>query len=461
MIFPVPVRGQVWRPPPSAFPLAPDWVAVLDGPPAHAATTDGDSVYVALLNGRLFAVSTTDGRIRWSVDEPTAIPPTVGDGVVFVATSHELRALDSATGIARWRLVFSADVSAPVLWDTGWLIVGLESGDVLAYRAIDGEPLWRQHLGGIIRTSPSIADERVYVPLEDGRIVALDLLTGAWIWERQLGGAPAPILALDDRLFVGTTDNFFYCVSLRDGSVIWRWRTGADIIGAAVVDRERVYFVSLDNQIRALDRRTGVQRWRRELPTRPAGGPRQHDYLLLLTGRAPLLQLYYAGDGQPAGQLTTPAELAGPPLVFPDGVGEDLRVLFLTGEGELHAYRTAGGLELATLSYLPAPWDFDPTEVALVALANLPGLLPAAERLVDLDYLPGLGTLDLPLAPVDDLPGRRSVPPLVTGLRYVPGLSEFRLLVPLDGTPGLQLTLPIIGSPEAEIETPPDTLPQR
>ena len=46
-----------------------------------------------------------------------------------------------------------------------------------------------------------------------------------------------------DRLYVGSKDNDFYCLLTRDGSVDWKWRTGADVIGLPVVDDHRVYFV--------------------------------------------------------------------------------------------------------------------------------------------------------------------------------------------------------------------------
>ena len=95
------------------------------------------------------------------------------------------------------------------------------------------------------------------MPVDDGRVVALQVESGEPVWERRLGGAPNDMLALDDRLYVGSADNFFYCLDADDGEVAWRWRTGADVIGAPVADDRRVYFVSLDNVLRALDLRRG------------------------------------------------------------------------------------------------------------------------------------------------------------------------------------------------------------
>ena len=89
--------------------------------------------------------------------------------------------------------------------------------------------------------------------LDNGLVLRLEIETGRSVWERRLGAAATTGVPYDDRLFVGSADNFFYSLSSEDGDVKWRWRTGADIIGTAALDATRVYFVSLDNVLRSLD----------------------------------------------------------------------------------------------------------------------------------------------------------------------------------------------------------------
>lgn len=428
--------------PPSIFPLQPSWRATLDGPPAQLPAADRTHLYLPLRQGQLIAVAVGDGLMQWSIDQPVTVPPVVGGATLFVAAGRELHALDTDTGLPEWRLTFETEVSAPLLWDADWLIVGLANGDVLAYQGLDGRPAWRQRLSVPMRIAATIAGDRLYLPLEDGRVMALDLLTGEPLWERQFDGTPAPILAFDDRLFLGTTDNFFYCVSSVTGTIHWRWRTGADIIGAPVVDTERVYFVSLDNQIRALDRRTGVQRWKRNLPTRPVAGLRQMGHLLVQTGRAPSLRLYYAGDGQPAGELEIASELAVPPIVFSTLDDATLTVVLVTDQGEVQAFRTADGPRMTAMDYLPG---FIPIQlvVSLLPLDYMPGWLSGtlADVVVPLHYLPGLPESGPTLVALDDLPGRTFPPPL-TRLLYVPGLPDAAPpLAPLDVVPGRHLGL--------------------
>jgi len=143
--------------------------------------------------------------------------------------------------------------------------------------------------------------------------VALQIESGEIIWERRLGGAANDVLALDERVYAGSADNFFYCVMAKDGRVAWRWRTGGDTIGTPVSDGDRVYFVSLDNVLRALDLKSGVQQWMRPLPLRPAWGPVRAGATIAVAGLTPSVRAFDLKDGKPAGELAAGAEVAARP----------------------------------------------------------------------------------------------------------------------------------------------------
>ena len=420
---------------PSIFPLTPRWTATLSAPPSHPPVSDGSYLYVPLREGLLAAVFTLDGVVQWVVDQPTDFQPTAGGQSLFVAEGPQVRALWAATGTERWRLDLHAPVSAPVLWDAGWLIVSLANGDVLAYDAEDGRPVWSQRVASAV-LRPTIDRERLLVPQQDGHLSALELITGRLLWERQLDGTPAPIRAFDDRLYLGTTDNFFYAIDLSDGRIRWRWRTGADVVGAPIVTPEAVYFVSLDNQIRALELRTGVQLWKRDLPTRPVSGLIQLGDVLMLPGRAPTLHVYYRATGEPAGQFPLPTELAAPPLISRATDASDVALVALTGEGELRAYVSAEPEALEAWIYLPG---HPPTPVALEALIHMPGwpASPSADTLIALRGLPDLEEVVVPITPFTDGPGRHLVPPLSLRLVRLPGHAHgVPRLGPLDLLPG-------------------------
>jgi hypothetical protein len=89
-----------------------------------------------------------------------------------------------------------------------------------------------------------------------------------------------------------------------DGRVDWRWRTGGDVIGKPVADDRYVYFVSLDNVLRAMNMVTGGQQWMRPLPMRPAWGAVRAGSTIVVAGQLPPLRAFNIKDGVAAGTLT-------------------------------------------------------------------------------------------------------------------------------------------------------------
>ena len=310
----------------------------LGAPPAAPAAIDGETAYVPLRSGRLVAVDLAAARVRWTAELAVSAAPAAGDGLVFVPQADGLAAL-AADGSPRWQLRVNGGFSAPLLWKGGWLVGAANNGDVLCLRALDGHVVWTARVTSPVRGRPALTADRVYVSLEDGRVVSHDLATGAVMWEQTLGGTPGPVLALDDRVFVGSADKFFYCLDAEKGKRKWRWRMGAGIIGEPVVDDRHVYFVALDNVLRALHLWNGSQRWKQGLPVRPSGAPLLAGSILYVAGVAAELHAYRADTGAPAGRFAAPAELGSPPqLVHPE---MDLlsAVVLLTRAGDLQVLR--------------------------------------------------------------------------------------------------------------------------
>ena len=299
--------------------------------PSAPAAYDAARAYIPLRDGKLIAVALTDGRTLWTVEAPTALRPAIGDMLLFVTGEKDIRALNVADGHERWRIALEESATVAPLFDTGWLFVGTANGDFVALRASDGEVLWKRDMGASLSALPAPSGEGIYLPLSDGRIIAADLRTGEERWTRKLAGTPAEILALDDRLFVGSEDNYFYCISLKDGGIKWRWRTGGDIVTAPVVDEARVYFTSLDNVLRALDRHNGSQRWQRPLNSRTVGGPLRSGSLIVVATLSPQLLAFQRIDGKPAGSSPDPQgdEISNTLAAPPERVSLDGRDAFV------------------------------------------------------------------------------------------------------------------------------------
>ena len=316
--------------PPSLFPIRAEWTLALNNQLSVPPVYSGMHGYFAITGDRLVAYDLEAGRQLWIAPVRALMQPAAGDGLVFIVEESSLTAMHGSDGSIAWRLPAPGTLAVPPVWADGWLVVALDSGDVLAYRAMDGHLVWRQSLESPAHARPSLAADRVDVPLEDGRIVALTLANGEPVWERRLGGPATALLAAGDRVFAGSTDNFLYALDANDGHVAWRWRTGADVIGVPAVDEHRVYFVSLDNVLRALSRKSGVQQWARPLPIRPTRGPLVISRTLVVSGVTPTLRAFNDSDGRPAGDVAGPGELAGSPYAVPNSPGSLPQIVVVT-----------------------------------------------------------------------------------------------------------------------------------
>ena len=371
--------ANVTPPATTLFPLATHWTVSLDGPPVANAppVSDADRIYVALRTGAIVARAFKDGAEIWKRPLATERPIAVDSGLVFVVSGDTVQALRGTDGSVAWSHRFGVP-SAPLLAKSGWLIV-VSDTTVSALRAQDGSVVWSRAIG-IVYRRPAIEGNRLYVPADDGRIVAVDLEHGTPVWEHEVPGVPGEPIATSDRVYFGASDRQFYCLKASTGGVDWTWRVGANLLGAPTVDDQRVFFVALDNVVRALDRESGVQKWQHAIRRRAASGPAVVQNVVLLASSSSGEIYAWLADGHPAG--TVP--LDSTPVVPPD----------LAGGGE------AGARLSVITGSLARVW-----QLSLIAAASEPPPGPLTE-------LPGtpmpMSTLRLPSLPASPQPaGRR------------------------------------------------------
>lgn len=304
--------------PPDPAPLLPverAWLVSLPIAPVAGGALDDQHVYIPLRDEWFMALDRETGKVAWTRQLEGNSTPVARDHMVFVESRGAIQALDAATGENRWRTPINGAVSAPLVWDSGWLIVVAEGGDVIALRASDGREMWRRSLGASTAHPPVPGGtDALYLSLADGRVVALRLTDGTVLWEQQLPGILSEPAVAPKRVFVGSTDNFFYAFDAESGKLQWKWRGGGDVIGAAY-DGELLYFASLDNIIRAIKPGNGNQQWQKATGTRPVLPPRAFGGIIVLPGVAPSVTVFVAKTGA---VMATHAALA------PDGRAQPL-----------------------------------------------------------------------------------------------------------------------------------------
>jgi outer membrane protein assembly factor BamB len=325
---------------PTPLPLLPVeqvWITTLDATPAAGGAMDDERVYIPMQPEVIQALRRDTGAKVWTRDIETAWPPLLVNGVLYVAASDEIHALDPATGDQKWRVPFEHPMIAPLsavpgsgIGDPGSaiksadLLIGVfEKGIVIAFAAEDGRMLWSHELGAASRFAAVSDGTRAFFALDDSRVVALNVLDGTRAWERTLEGMLNEPSVARDRVFVGSNNNFLYALDNENGRLAWRWRAGGDVVGVSADSKGGAYYVSLDNVLRAVNRGNGNQRWIKEIPTRPFLPPRTFgdgvvsEEIVVLTGITSEINAFAAKTGAVAGMYMPPSDIQGAPLIDP------------------------------------------------------------------------------------------------------------------------------------------------
>ncbi len=279
--------------------------------------TDGSRVFAATAYGKMVALDADSGGVVWEakLPEPARSAPTVADGRVFVVTqASTVAAYNAADGSEAWtwrgvpeigNLLSSANPAVV----GGTVVVPFTSGELVALDAKSGKPVWNDTLArasrsfavsglATIAASPVVADGVVYATGVGSRTVAIELKSGARLWDIAFGSAHTPAVA-----------------------------------GNAL------FLVDLDDNLTALDRKTGEVLWATHLPVTKTKKKRTHWAGPVLAGGALWLVSNEGGmiGVEPtSGRVTSTRDGQEPAMISPIAVSGKL--LVLTANGNLAAY---------------------------------------------------------------------------------------------------------------------------
>lgn len=256
----------------------PDWNLVLSG----------GNIIAPMVH--LEAFDTITGAVKWKYiqqgkDIAGNNPVAVDDSTVYAATpAGFLHAIDSRTGIRRWRTDLSlsrSDVGAldPVLYGGAVFVCSLTTAvpDTAAFWAVDaatGAIRWRHdvvpELPGqppMCYGDPTAYNNLVIQPMGDGRIIAFDTASGTvrWIAPRLTQFGDTRKVEARGGFLIATSEGADrgLVMSLDPSTGAERWRN--DVVGAPrhkpVLDDSTAYVMHADALV-AYDLRTGRMRWR-------------------------------------------------------------------------------------------------------------------------------------------------------------------------------------------------------
>lgn len=239
--------------------------------------------------GMVYCVDAGTGKRLWQFQTEKQVfsSPAVAGGKLYVGeglhvdSSCKLYCLDAATGKKLWALPTKSHTESSPAVVGGKVYFGAGDDGVYCVDAATGKPLW--HQGGMhVDISPAVADGRVYLGTGYGKLqaLALDARTGRPVWSAPCDlpawGSPA---ISGSRVVYGIGNGDFvksapspkggvWCLDRATGKQVWRTDLPDAVVTAVLAAGDRAYAGCRDGSVYALDLATGKPAWKS-----PCGGP--------------------------------------------------------------------------------------------------------------------------------------------------------------------------------------------
>ncbi len=249
-----------------------------------------DRVYAMDASARVGAYSAETGKRFWRRDlrPKSETEGTLGGGLAFyngrlyVTTGFaQVIALDGVSGKVIWRRDVSGPMRAPPTANSGRIFVVTIDNKTHALAADDGRLLWSHNgspevAGFLGAAAPAVSQGIVVVPYSSGELFALRLTDGNRLWMDYLAlpQRTSAVLTIADirgapvidrgRVFAISNSGRMVAINLRTGSRVWQQRLSGR--QSPWVAGDFVYLVTVDGDLLCLSRSDGRVRWVRSLP---------------------------------------------------------------------------------------------------------------------------------------------------------------------------------------------------
>lgn len=211
-------------------------------------------------------------------------PALDGDRIYAADVDGRVFAFDRANGKRLWRQETEDAITGGVSSNAGVLLYGTGNGEVVALANEDGKELWRTALSSEVISVPQTNGTVVAAQTMDGRLHALDAETGETRWAYD---SPPPVLTLrgtasplmtDSAVIAGFATGKVMAFNPDNGLVLWERRVAlpqgrseiermVDVDASPLLHQGVVFAASFQGNVTALGRNNGRPVWSQEAST--------------------------------------------------------------------------------------------------------------------------------------------------------------------------------------------------
>ena len=202
----------------------------------------------------------------------------VHDGTLYVsAMDGVLYALDARNGRARWQARTGDYLHSSPAIAGNHVVVGSADGNVYAFARSNGRERWRAATKGPVYGTAGFAQGIVAIASGDGVVYGIDNKSGDLRWRYALEPGPSafaqsPAVTDGRRFYVGAWDQNVYALDARTGREVWRYRASdrgfyySAAIARPALYQGRLLVPSNDNTLHCIDTNAGTSVWKQQAP---------------------------------------------------------------------------------------------------------------------------------------------------------------------------------------------------
>jgi len=221
------------------------WKVRLNGEVLAPAAISARLVAVRTVDGKLHALSAEDGHELWVTEQQvprlslrgTASPVITGDLVLCGFDNGKVVAVSATDGSVQWEATVTPphgrtelerldDIDSPVRV-AGRDVYAVGFQGKVAMLALDTGQIWWSHEDSSYR-GLSLDEDTLYLADSDGIVAALKARTGAEVWRQNilLHRGLSPIAVMDDTVVVGDFQGYLHWLDKASGALAARIGTG-------------------------------------------------------------------------------------------------------------------------------------------------------------------------------------------------------------------------------------------
>jgi outer membrane protein assembly factor BamB len=205
------------------------------------------TVYVMVDGENLSALSAVNGSVLWSYQSPAInnSTPAIDNGLVYFVDSDDVvNALHADSGTSAWNsnaLGGTGGGNDSVAAANGVVYVINLLGDIIyAFNDTTGAVLWSAPAPSVsnifISPAPAVANGILYAGDIDGNLYAYSASDGSPLWHHQTGaGVQSTPAVAKGIVYFGSNDDFIYALNASTGGLDWRFQTGGAVIDTPMI----------------------------------------------------------------------------------------------------------------------------------------------------------------------------------------------------------------------------------